>query len=144
MSPAPVAIERMSIPWTVEHIGLPSADPKTLHEWYVRVLDGELLWSDDSVPVYFVRLNGGTVLEICPCKRSVSDVGDNTVAGLRHLALQVRSVEDAKSTLESRGVKFPEDPKPAGGGGRVLFFADREGNLLHLVERPDGSVFQLG
>jgi hypothetical protein len=38
-------------------------------------------------------------------------------------------------------VKFTEQPKPAGGGGRVLFFADAEGNLLHLVERPQGSVF---
>jgi catechol 2,3-dioxygenase-like lactoylglutathione lyase family enzyme len=25
--------------------------------------------------------------------------------------------------------------KPAGGGGRVLFFPDPEGNLLHFVER---------
>jgi hypothetical protein len=38
-------------------------------------------------------------------------------------------------------VSFPEDPKPAGGGGSVQFFADAEGNLLHLVERPQDSVF---
>jgi hypothetical protein len=29
--------------------------------------------------------------------------------------------------------------RPAAGGGRVLFFADPEGNLLHLVERPADS-----
>jgi hypothetical protein len=33
-------------------------------------------------------------------------------------------------------VKFTEEIKPAAGGGRVLFFEDGEGNLLHLVERP--------
>jgi len=38
--------------------------------------------------------------------------------------------------LEARGVKFVETVKPAAGGGRVLFFKDHEGNLLHLVDRP--------
>jgi predicted enzyme related to lactoylglutathione lyase len=53
----------------------------------------------------------------------------------------VDSIESAKKELEQRGVRFSEDVKPAGGGGRVLFFQDCEGNLLHLVERPDGSIF---
>lgn len=129
--------------WMVEHIGLPSEDPKALHAWYVRVLDGEVVCADEAIPVYFVRLAGGTILEICPCQRVVEDVGDNSVAGLRHLALQVASIEEARVELEKRGIVFTEDPKPAGGGGRVLFFADPVGNLLHLVERPAGSVFAL-
>jgi hypothetical protein len=33
-------------------------------------------------------------------------------------------------------VQFTEEARPAAGGGRVLFFEDLEGNLLHLVERP--------
>lgn len=125
----------------VEHIGLPSRDPQALHEWYVRVLDGTVLWQDAAVPVYFVRLAGGTMLEICPCQRSSADTGDNSVSGLRHLALQVESLDTARAELEERGVQFTEPVKPAGGGGRVQFFADPEGNLLHLVERPAGSVF---
>ena len=32
-------------------------------------------------------------------------------------------------------MKFTEEIHPAAGGGRVLFFADGEGNLLHFVER---------
>ena len=32
--------------------------------------------------------------------------------------------------------------KPAAGGGRILFFTDPEGNLLHLVERPADSAFR--
>lgn len=127
--------------WTMEHIGLPATDPKALHKWYLSVLDAELVWADAEVLVYFVRLAGGTILEICPCQRVLEDVRDNSVAGLRHLALQVESIDSARAQLECRGVVFPEEPKPAGGGGRVLFFADAEGNLLHLVERPSGSVF---
>jgi predicted enzyme related to lactoylglutathione lyase len=41
--------------------------------------------------------------------------------------------------LEARGVKFTEEVRPAGGGGRILFFQDAEGNLLHLVERSADS-----
>jgi len=130
--------------WQVEHLGLPSADPAALSDWYVKALDGEVVFADESVPVYFVRLPGSALLEICPCGRTVEAVRDNSVAGLRHLALQVKSIEAARAELERRGVKFDEGPKPAGGGGRVLFFSDAEGNLLHLVERPHGSVFAMG
>jgi hypothetical protein len=28
----------------------------------------------------------------------------------------------------------------AAGGGRILFFEDGEGNLLHLIERPADST----
>ena len=62
--------------------------------------------------------------------------GNNKLAGFRHVALRVDSIEAAKAELEKRGVKFAEEIRPAAGGGRVLFFEDREGNLLHLVERP--------
>jgi glyoxylase I family protein len=128
--------------FVVEHIGMPSQKPTTLMEWYVKVLDGEIVWQDAAVPVYFVKLAGGVMLEIGPCQRVVADVGDNSVAGIRHFALQVESIEVAKQELEARGVVFTEPVKPAGGGGSVLFFKDAEGNLLHFVERPEGSVFK--
>lgn len=127
--------------WTVEHFGLAAADPKALHEWYVRILDADLVWADESVPVYFVKLAGGLILEIYPAQRQVNDVKDNGVGGHRHLALRVDSIESSKVILVERGVEFPDAPKPAGGGGTVLFFADLEGNLIHLVERPTDSVF---
>jgi catechol 2,3-dioxygenase-like lactoylglutathione lyase family enzyme len=128
--------------FVVEHIGVPAQSPTVLQEWYMRVLGGEMIWQDASVPVYFVKLAGGVMLEIGPCKRVVADVGDNSVAGIRHFALQVESIEVAKKELEARGVVFAEPVKPAGGGGSVLFFNDAEGNLLHFVERPAGSVFK--
>ena len=65
-----------------------------------------------------------------------ADCGDNQLAGFRHLALRVDAMDAAKAGLEKRGVKFTEEIRPAAGGGKVLFFADSEGNLLHLVERP--------
>ncbi len=51
-------------------------------------------------------------------------------------------MDAAKAELEKRGVKFAEEIRPAAGGGRVLFFEDGEGNLLHLVERPADSTLR--
>jgi predicted enzyme related to lactoylglutathione lyase len=48
----------------------------------------------------------------------------------------VDSLDKAMAELTGRGVKFTGEVRPAAGGGRIMFFADLEGNLLHLVERP--------
>ena len=81
------------------------------------------------------------MLEIYQAESSVAETSNNSLAGWRHLALQMASIEQARAELELRGVTFSEPIKPAGGGGRVLFFRDAEQNLLHLVERPQGSIF---
>lgn len=122
-----------------EHLGLPARQPAALKDWYVNALGGEVVFQQP--PAFFVRLPGGLLIEIYAAARGVAETGDNGVAGWRHLALRVDSLEAARAALEKRGVKFDEPVKPAGGGGRVLFFRDAEGNLLHLVERPAGTPF---
>ena len=117
----------------VEHIGLPAQNPSALKDWYVTTLRAELVFSTDSA--FFVKLDH-LVFEIYEADFSTKDTCDNKLAGFRHIALLVDSLETAKGFLEQRGVKFRENVKPAGGGGRVLFFSDLEGNLMHLVERP--------
>ena len=126
----------------VEHIGLPSRDPVVLKDWYVAVLGADLVFDNGQTPpAFFVRLAGGLMLEIYEGDFAVKETADNKLNGFRHLALRIASIESAKAELESRGVRFSEQVKPAGGGGRVLFFNDCDGNLLHLVERPAGTVF---
>jgi catechol 2,3-dioxygenase-like lactoylglutathione lyase family enzyme len=123
-----------------EHLGLPARDPSTLQAWYVRTLGARLVWqSADVPPTFFVQLAGGLILEIYRAKSESGLVSDNGLAGWRHLALRVERLEPARELLASRGVVFTDPIKPAGGGGRVLFFRDAEGNLLHLVEREPGG-----
>jgi glyoxylase I family protein len=124
-----------------EHLGLPARDPVGMKDWYVRVLDARLVFTNASGEAFFLALAGGLMIEIYGAESARPETADNNLAGWRHLALRVDSIETAQALLAARGVEFKGPVKPAGGGGRVLFFADLEGNLLHLVERPAGTVF---
>jgi glyoxylase I family protein len=128
--------------FAAEHLGLPARDPATLKDWYLNALGGELVYDNlETPPAFFVKLAGGLMLEIYQSCSDLRETADNSLAGFRHLALRVDSIEAARLHLENRGVKFSEPVKPAGGGGRVQFFRDPEDNLLHLVERPKDSIF---
>jgi ATP-dependent Clp protease ATP-binding subunit ClpA len=134
-SPAPT--------FSLEHIGLPALDPTALKDWYISVLDAKLVFENGQTPpAYFLKLPGGVMLEIYQAEASPAETANNGLAGWRHLALRVEAIEPARDALEKKGVQFPDPIKPAGGGGRVLFFRDPAQNLLHLVERPSGSLFR--
>ena len=124
--------------FSIEHIGIPAADSVALKNWYERVLGARVIWDNgQQPPTFIIALAGGAWLEIYPANAAPNaGRGDNKLAGFRHAALRVDSMDAAKAGLEKRGVKFTEEIRPAAGGGKVLFFEDGEGNLLHLVERP--------
>ena len=128
--------------FSVEHLGLAARDTVALKDWYLRVLGARVVFNNGQTPpAFFIALPGGAMLEIYEGDFALKETSDNALHGWRHLALRVDSIESAKAELEKRGVKFDQPVKPAGGGGRVLFFRDAEDNLLHLVERPADSVF---
>lgn len=121
----------------LEHIAIPSHDPVALKAWYERALGArEVFNNGQTPPAFLLALPAGGLLEIYISEGTPQHRGDNKVAGFRHVALRVASIESARAELESHGVRFNQDIRPAAGGGRVLFFEDLDGNLLHLVERP--------
>jgi glyoxylase I family protein len=120
-----------------EHLAIPSQNPVGLRDWYVRVLGArEIFNNGQTPPTLLIALPGGGWFEIYASDALLPERGNNKLQGFRHVALRVDSIDAAKAELEKRGVKFAEEIRPAAGGGRVLFFEDGEGNLLHLVERP--------
>jgi len=120
----------------VEHIAIPAANPATLKSWYENVLGAKPVWTNGQNPLTCLIALGSVWFELYQSEAALAERGNNKLAGFRHLALRVPCLEEAKAELEKRGVNFTEEIRPAAGGGKVLFFADAEGNLLHLVERP--------
>ncbi len=117
---------------SLEHLGLAARNTPSLRDWYVNTLGAEVIFSNnENPPAFLLRLPGGAVLEIYPAHHANDETSNNRLAGWRHIALKVDSIESTRTHLISRGVNFAEDPKPAGGGGRVLFFKDEEGTFQH-------------
>jgi len=128
--------------FVLEHIALPARNIAALRDWYVTKLGATCIAPNGAEPPYFIKLPGATTtFEVYAATGSTPQTEDNGLAGWRHLALRVDSIETARKELEARGVVFNDPVKPAAGGGRVLFFKDCEGNLLHLVDRPRDSIF---
>ncbi len=129
--------------FSVEHIELAARDPVALKDCYVRALEARLVFDNcDTPPAFFLEFPGGLLVEIYAPSSIAGTVSDNRLAGWRHVALRVDSIEAARDALAERGVQFIEPIKPAGGRGRVLFLQDIDGNLLHLIERPADSILQ--
>jgi catechol 2,3-dioxygenase-like lactoylglutathione lyase family enzyme len=125
---------------TVEHIAIPATDPVALKHWYERVLGAKTVWDNGQNPPTCLLSLSNVWFEIYQADAPLAERGHNKLQGFRHLALRVPSLDAAKQELEAHGVKFTEEIRPAAGGGKILFFADGEGNLLHLVERPADST----
>lgn len=128
--------------FNLEHIGIPAKDSVALKNWYEQVLGARHLWDNGQNPPTSLLALGNFWVEIYPADTSLPDTADNKLAGFRHLALRVDSIDAAKVELDKHGVRFSGEMRPAAGGGKVLFFEDGEGNLLHFVERP--ADFRLG
>jgi glyoxylase I family protein len=128
--------------FALEHIALPARNVAALRDWYIAKLGAACIAPNGAEPPYFIKLPGTTTtFEVYAATSAHPRTEDNGLAGWRHLALRVDSIEAARKELEARGVTFMDPIKPAAGGGRVLFFKDSEGNLLHLVDRPKDSIF---
>ncbi|NDD39164.1 MAG: VOC family protein, partial [Verrucomicrobia bacterium] len=82
--------------FSVEHLGLPARNTAALKDWYVRVLGAKLRFDNgQNPPAFFLELGGGLMIEIYAANSSVKDTGNNSVAGWRHLALRVDTIEAA-------------------------------------------------
>ena len=120
----------------LEHTAISSPDPEKLANWYVDHLDFHINFSYNGN--YFVKGKNGTILEIIPSEgsRPPQTVANNKNPGIRHLAIIPDDFDAAYESLKNKGVNFQGEPF-ATMGNRLVFFNDRDGNLLHLIHREN-------
>ncbi|SPF54515.1 Glyoxalase/bleomycin resistance protein/dioxygenase [Candidatus Sulfopaludibacter sp. SbA4] len=115
----------------LEHTAIASPDPHKLAQWYVDHLEFTINFEYDGN--YFVRAANGTMLEIIRSEgeRPAQKMKD---PGIRHLAILVDDFDAAHEQLRRAGVQFLSEPVN-NQGNRLVFFADGDGNFVHLVHR---------
>ncbi len=116
----------------LEHTALASPEPLKLAQWYVDILGFRINYEYDGN--YFVKAPDGAMLEIIP------SVGDPVATqmktpGIRHIAVSVSDFDAAHEDLKKKSVKFLTDQLDV-KGNRLVFFEDGDGNILHLIARP--------
>lgn len=115
----------------IEHFAIASPNPKRLAEWYASNLDFEI--SFEYAGNYFVEAQNGALIEIIPAEGDRPETAMRT-PGMRHIAMLVDDFDAAFERLKTQGVKFEGEPF-TNQGNRLVFFADADGNLVHLIKR---------
>jgi glyoxylase I family protein len=115
----------------VEHTAIASPDPRALAEWYAAHL--EFVINFEYAGNFFVRAANGAMLEIIPGSGPLAPPKLDD-PGIRHLAIAVDDFDAAHKRLQAAGVQFLSEAMNR-QGNRLVFFADRDGNILHLIQR---------
>lgn len=117
----------------LEHTAIASPDPRKLAHWYADHLEFVINFEYDGN--FFVRAKNGSMLEIIPSQgeRAPQAMRD---PGIRHLAIDVDDFDKALTELKSKQVHFLAEPYE-NQGNRLVFFSDCDGNILHLISRPN-------
>jgi glyoxylase I family protein len=117
----------------IEHTAIASPDPMKLARWYVDHLNFAINWQPPNSTTVFVKAPNGSMLELIEATAPLAAPGMRD-PGLRHLALMVTDFDAMHRRLEAAGVKFLTAPEKVHGNS-LAFFADCDGNILHLLHR---------
>ena len=115
----------------LEHTAIASPQPQQLANWYVEHLGFRINFEYDGN--YFVKAANGSMLEIIPSEGDRFDEKLKT-PGIRHLAIAVDDFDAALKQLRAKDVHFLTEAFE-NQGNRLVFFTDRDGNILHLIRR---------
>ncbi len=117
----------------LEHTAIASPNPQILAQWYVDHLEFKINFEYSGN--FFVRAANGSMLEIIPSEgeRPAQSLKD---PGIRHLAVEVDDFDAGLAHLRGMNVHFLTEPME-NQGNRLVFFADCDGNFLHLISRPN-------
>ena len=120
----------------VEHVAIAAQDTDALAKWYCNTFGFTVAYKNaKEPPTYFVKL-GESLIELIPASDAGRQSRENADPGLSHVAISVDDFDEALGDLEGKGVTVG-NVREAGGGVKVGFLGDPEGNLLQVIMRPE-------
>lgn len=122
----------------MEHIAVYAKDTKALADWYVRVFGFKIVY-DNGKGTYFVAAADKSMIEICVADTEPKKTGTNE-SGIRHIALSTDNIEEMTKKLMDEGVEVVKPMVISDKGIGTFFFRDIEGNIFHLIQRPQPLI----
>jgi len=137
----------MQITGRLDHVAIGAENPDEMVKWYERVLG--LVVHAETGPLegakhktYLIGppapengLTRGMMMEIMPRNNSPRQERTIRQPGLSHVAWAVTDFDGALAHLKKCAVEFLGEIGQAVGGGRIISFADCDGNMMQIVER---------
>lgn len=118
----------------IEHIGIFSKDTERLKNWYMKLFDWKVVY-DNGKGTYFLKAQDGSMVEFVKTETDGGTHSDKA-SGIRHLALSVDDFDATVQQLTEAGVEVLTEAKVSEKGIGTMFFFDPDGNVLHLISRP--------
>ncbi len=119
----------------IEHLAIFSKDTETLKDWYIKMFEFRTVY-DNGKGTYFLMAPDGAMIEFVKTSE-IGEVTGEKVSGIRHIALAVDDFEAMVEKLMAENVVVVTEPTVSASGIKTFFFRDPEGNVLHLIYRPE-------
>jgi len=119
----------------IEHVAVFAKDTELLKNWYISMFEFKQVY-DNGKGTYFLMAQDGAMIEFVSTDDDSGITGDKA-SGIRHLAIAVDDFEGLVEKLMDSKVTVVSDPVVSSKGIKTFFFRDPEGNVLHLIYRPE-------
>ncbi len=139
---------RVRIASRLDHVDIAAENTDAMVKWYEEVLGLAVhVASGPNAPqtqkVYLIGppatstggIMQGMMIEVMPRNDTARHERNSHEPGISHVAWAVDDFDAALAHLKAKNVKFLSDVIAAIGGGRIISFADCEGNMTQIVER---------
>lgn len=122
----------------IEHLAIYAKNTKALSDWYKDMFDGEVVY-DNGKGTYFVAFSDKSMIEFCSAESENVPTELNT-PGIRHIAMSVDEFDALAKRVVDSGAPILKEANVNAKGIGTIFFRDPEGNIVHLISRPEPLV----
>ena len=123
----------------IEHIAIYTKNVSGLARWYADFFGGRIVF-DNGKGCCFVAFSDNSMIEFCDSARPEYEDIYFDKPGMRHLAFTSDNFYEDVSKVRAAKVTIIREPSIGEGGVKTMFFADPEGNILHLISREKHLV----